>query len=171
MKLIPIQGYYGKYSAGEDGHIYCYSKARNNRKKSYPFPLKESIWGNGYPFVSLIGKKKKTAFVHILVCKTFHGNKPKNADCTRHLDGSKTNNRPDNLQWGTWYENEADKRRHGKTAKGEKQGSAKLTGEGVRIIRASIPCGLWDVGNCAKVFNVDPSTIRRIAQGKDWKHI
>jgi len=90
---------------------------------------------------------------------------------TRHLDGDKLNSKPDNLCWGTYAENEADKRRHGRTALGEKQGIAKLTDEAVRIIRASIPYGLWNSKDAAEVFGVTPSRINAIARGVGWKHI
>jgi hypothetical protein len=51
----------------------------------------------------------------------------------RHLDGNRSNNRLDNLAWGTPLENGADKARHG-TAKGERNGRAKLTAAKVRRI-------------------------------------
>ena len=50
-------------------------------------------------------------------------------------------------------------------------GSDKLNDVAVRIIRASIPLGLWDSGNAAKVFGVIKSTIMQIASGRNWKHI
>jgi len=85
--------------------------------------------------------------------------------------GIKKNNLPTNLKWGTYAENEADKKRHGTAAIGSRQGSAKLTDEAVRIIRASIPYGFWNAGDAAKVFGVDRSTIGRIVRGKNWKHV
>ena len=87
------------------------------------------------------------------------------------MDGDWSNNKPSNLCWGTYAENEADKRRHGRTAQGIKQGCAKLNDEAVRIIRASIPFGFWNASDASKVFGVHPSTINRIARGQDWKHV
>ncbi len=172
IQIMPIEGADGKYVAGSDGHIYCYSTARNNRQKPSPFQVSEAIGSNGYPFIGFIlGNKKKTMPVHILVCTAFHGLKPEPNMATRHLDGDKLNSKPDNLCWGTYAENEADKRRHGRTALGEKQGIAKLTDEAVRIIRASIPYGLWNSKDAAEVFGVSPSRINAIARGVGWKHI
>ncbi len=172
IETVPIEETGAKYIAGSDGHIYCYSKARNNRLKPYPFRVSESIGSNGYPFIGFIlGSKKKTMPVHILICLAFHGRKPLPSMATRHLDGNKVNNKPDNLCWGTYAENEADKRRHGRTALGEKQGIAKLTDEAVRIIRASIPYGLWNSKDAAEVFGVTPSRINAIARGVGWNHI
>ncbi len=171
IQTMPIVGTDGKYVAGSDGHIYCYSTARNNAKKPSPFMVSESVGSNGYPFIGYsVGKIKKTMPVHILIGTAFHGSKPEGL-ITRHLDGDKLNSKPDNLCWGTYAENEADKRRHGRTALGEKQGIAKLTDEAVRIIRASIPYGLWNSNDAAEVFGVTPSRINAIARGIGWNHI
>ncbi len=171
IQTMPIEGTEGKYVAGSDGHIYCYSTARNNAKRPYPFMVSESIGSNGYPFIAfMVGVVKKTMPVHILVCSAFNGSKPDGL-VTRHLDGDKSNNNPKNLCWGTFTENEADKRRHGRTAFGERQGIAKLTDEAVKIIRASIPYGLWNSKDAAIVFGVTPSRINAIARGIGWKHI
>ena len=41
----------------------------------------------------------------------------------------------------------------------------------MKIIRASIPKGLWNTKDAAEVFGVDSSTIRRIARGVGWNHV
>lgn len=49
--------------------------------------------------------KGKTYKVHRLVCEAFNGKPPfSNAVCM-HLDEDPTNNRPENLKWGTQKEN------------------------------------------------------------------
>lgn len=59
------------------------------------------------------GKHKPvTRTVHRLVCEAYTGPCPKHYQC-RHLDGTKLNNRPDNLKWGTYAEQIADRKRHG----------------------------------------------------------
>ena len=170
-KIVP--GYDGKYVAGSNGKIYCHSDAKVNARKPKPFEVAEGVGSKGYPFVAtIIDGKRKTKPVHRLVCSAFHGEPPNEKSVVRHLDGDKTNNDPCNLAWGTYAQNEADKRRHGRTACGERHGQVKLTDEAVRIIRASVPVGLWNASDAAKVFGVDPSTIRRVAAGKrDWKHL
>lgn len=168
--LREIGGHDGKYWAGSDGHVYCYSRARVNTKKPSPFRVSEAIGSEGYPFVAIIvAGKRVTKPVHRLVCQAFHGDPPSDVHVVRHLDGNKTSNLPDNLKWGSYAENEADKRRHGTAATGERHGAAKLTEETVRIIRASIPAGLWNAKDAAQVFGIDPGTIRNIARGRNWK--
>lgn len=173
IELREIPGLGGKYVAGNDGHIYCFSTAKVNARKPQPFLVAETIGSGGYPFVAIIQEgKRKTTPVHRLVCAAFHGEPPTAHSVVRHLDGNRSNNEPANITWGTYAQNEADKRRHGRTAAGEKHGQVRLSEEGVRIIRASVPFGLWNAADAAKVFGVDPSTIRRIAAGKrDWKDV
>jgi hypothetical protein len=168
----PIPGASGKYEAGDDGGIYCYSRARCNAKKPYPFRLAVSLPRDGYPHVAiLLGGKRVTKAVHTLVCTAFHGQKPSPIHEVRHLDGDRMNSRPSNLCWGTPSENEADKRRHGRVAEGERHGNARLNDEAVRILRIAIPDGRWNAVDAAAVFGVDPSTIRRIVAGRDWRSV
>lgn len=174
VELRPIQSIGGgKYVAGSDGHIYCHSTARVNSRKPQPFRLLETDGSAGYPFVAIIENgRRRTTPVHRLICEAFHGAKPSDKSVVRHIDGSRTNNLPENLAWGSYAQNEADKRRHGRIASGEKHGQVKLSEEAVRIIRASIPFGLWNAVDAAKVFGVAPSTIRRVAAGKrDWRGV
>ena len=51
--------------------------------------------------------------IHVLVCLTFHGPKPTPKHQVRHLDGSRDNNVPSNLCWGTQQENSDDRYIHG----------------------------------------------------------
>jgi hypothetical protein len=43
--------------------------------------------------------------VHRLVCEAFHGLAPEGQSVVIHLDEDATNNRPENLKWGTQKEN------------------------------------------------------------------
>ena len=171
MILREVPGTNGKYAAGSDGHIYCYSDARVNARKPKPFQVSEFLGSIGYPCFALITSRKVTTAVHSVVCLAFHGEAPGPEHIVCHYDGNKLNNAPSNLRWGTYSENEADKRRHGNSATGERHGAAKLSDEAVRILRVAIPQGLWDVSSAARVFSVDPSVIRNAVSGKTWRHI
>lgn len=172
IRTLSVEGTDGKYVAGDDGHIYCYSKWKNNIHKPYPFQLGEWTGNTGYLFVAFVQNGKVTSkMVHPLICTAFHGAKASPTLCALHYDGDKMNNKPNNLRWGTYAENEADKRRHGRIACGEKQGIAKLTEDAVKIIRASIPFGLWNTVDAGKVFGVSSHYISRIARGEGWDHV
>ena len=53
-----------------------------------------------------IGRLRRTFKVHQLVCEAFHGPKPFDDALVLHLDEDPSNNRPENLRWGTHKENQ-----------------------------------------------------------------
>jgi hypothetical protein len=68
----------------------------------------------GYKHLALnIGGVKKNFYVHLLVCEAFHGPRPSPLHEARHLNGIATDNRAENLAWGTKKENAQDSIRHG----------------------------------------------------------
>jgi len=112
MEIRPIPGHPG-YFVSDDGRVF--SECGMGRAKSkYGWPRRELRPGiakePGYPFVVLSGKKGR--FVHRLVLETFVGPRPHGMEA-RHLDGDRTNNRVENLRWGTRKENVADAIKHG----------------------------------------------------------
>lgn len=110
--------------------------------------------------------------VHQLVCEAFHGAKPFPGAEVAHWDGNKANNVPSNLRWATQVENSADKIRHGKTVRGERNGRAKLTAEQVREIRRRyVPNQHGQRVPLANEFGVTAETIDKIVKRAKWKHV
>jgi len=94
----------------------------------------------GYPAVKIrVAGESKTVCVHRLVLETFVGPKPDGQEAC-HINGDPTDNRVENLYWGSRSQNMQDMSRHGTHAKirmpGESHPQAKLTEEDVRQIRA-----------------------------------
>ncbi len=52
-----------------------------------------------------VGRLKKTFKVAQLVCEAFHGQKPRPDAVTIHINEDPSDNRPENLRWGTQKEN------------------------------------------------------------------
>lgn len=95
--------------------------------------LQVSLWESG---------KGKTWWVHQLVALTFIGPRPSPKHDAAHFDGDKQNNHRTNLRWATRAENEADKVRHLRSNRGERNGSAKVTNaqaEEIRQRAATLP--------------------------------
>ena len=66
-----------------------------------------------YPVVEICGGGKHAeTLVHRLVLMAFAGDPPEGTEC-RHLNGIRTDNRIENLAWGTHSENSVDQVRHG----------------------------------------------------------
>lgn len=116
-----------------------------------------------------IAKKPVNYFVHRLVLEAFVGPCPPGMEC-RHLDGDPTNNHISNLAWGTPKENAEDRERHGRTAKGEKQGYAKLTADDVREIVSQAKAGVSQ-RRIASAIGTTQSNVWRIVSGDSWNHV
>lgn len=159
MKAIPE---FENYFATKNGRVY------SQLSKKY---LKLTLGNHGYLTVSLCKEyTQKTASVHRLVLETYTEPCPKGMEC-RHLNGNRQDNRLKNLKWGTRVENIKDRQGHGKTAKGEKNGAAKLTKRDVKTIRRLHQTGAYTWRKLGKMFCIAHSHVGRIVVGKNWKHI
>ena len=122
----------------------------------------------GYLKVILSEGGKKTCIgVHRAVCLAFHGLPPTSGCDAAHFDGSRTNNRPENLRWADRRGNMADQYRHGTRVAGERTGNAKLTAELVRTIRGEP--GLHR--ELAAKYGIGRTAISRIKNGRRWGHV
>jgi hypothetical protein len=123
----------------------------------------------GYLRVNLfIGGRVVSRDVHQLVLEAFVGSRPEGMVC-RHLNGVPTDNRVENLAWGTYGENNADIVRHGHQhdCRGQGNGRARLTEELVRAIRSSDrPIVSW-----ARELGIPDSTIESARNGRSWRHL
>lgn len=88
-----------------------------------------------YKFVQVMGDSGKIIrkSVHSMVCEAFHGPRPGN-HVVGHLDGTRTNNRADNLRWITYKENAAQAKAHGAIKCGEDHPSHLLNDDQFRAI-------------------------------------
>lgn len=73
--------------------------------------------------------------VHTYVCEAFHGPRPSPDHVVRHLNGNNTDNRAENLAWGTKTENQADRVLHGTDARGDKSPNAVISNAQAKEIR------------------------------------
>ena len=154
----PIPGWEDRYAAGTDGIIYSIDHGR-------PDPLQGSPSSKGYLTVSLSRGARETKAVHKLICETYYGSPPfKNAQ-VRHVDGNQTNNRPENLDWGTQEQNWQDRKAHGR-GMGEEHHASKLTAIQVAEIRTSELSQLA----LATYYGVSQSTIWAIRAGQTWSN-
>jgi len=168
MRQIPN---FPNYFITKEGKVWSSPKSTSNKKGKF---LTSWLEGGGkYPTVSLCkdGKLYKK-FIHHLVLETFIGPRPNGMEC-RHLDGNPSNNKLENLCWGTHRENMKDRIKH-KTQvdnSGEKHGMAKLKESDVRMIIYMYRTGEFTQQEIAEIYNVDPRSVSSIVNKRTWKHI
>lgn len=163
LKPIPFED---RFWAGSDGFIYSMFSKHGPRPR--PLKLSVALDKDGYRKTDITrDKKKKTIRVANYVARAFHG-LPKAGQEVRHKDGSKTNDIPSNLCWGTQLENAQDREAHGRTARGEKSGTAILTNHHVSVIKSRLLAGELQK-HLAQEFGVHKTTIQAIAAERNWK--
>jgi len=113
----PIPGFPG-YRVGDDGSVWsCWSKNPSKRRITDRWKrMRLSPASKGYLRVTLTpsdGTKVRGFRVHRLILLAFVGPSPEGMECRHFPDTTKTNNRLENLSWGTPAENYDDNRRMG----------------------------------------------------------
>lgn len=119
----------------------------------------------GYGVVELRGRQTSVQFA---MCTLAHGPAPSPDHQAAHScgNGRKACANPRHLRWATRAENAADQLDHGTRARGERQGSSKLTEADVRNIRARAKTELQR--DIAADYGVQPSQVSRIVRGAQW---
>lgn len=164
-KTIP--GFPDHYEVSDEGKVRTWLVRGSKNMAERP---SEMIgWEmRGYPTVLLrdTSGSRRCVRVHSAVLLAFVGPCPPGHEA-RHLDGSRNNNRLDNLKWGTPKENSDDKRRHGTMIVGEMCVTAKLQSADVVAIRSLLRRG-HGIQFVASLFGVSKRMVARIRDGISW---
>ena len=158
VEFKPIPGYEGRYKINKQGTIIG------------PYGKVLRVYNEPYPKVYLYadGKKRKL-MVHTLVMLTWVGPRPDGL-VIRHLDGNILNSNLNNLTYGTYQENEADKLSHGRQNVGERCHNAVLCERKVKIARGLHKCG-FTFTRIAEILQVKYSTAWNAIRGKTWIYV
>jgi len=160
-----IAGYENLYQVSNLGNVR--SLHFNNTPKIQQ--LKPCKRNAGYFCVNLSKEGKALKYnIHRLVAIAFIPNQ-ENKKIINHIDGIKSHNLIDNLEWVTHAENEYHAQINKLKASGEKHGMAKLTELQVRDIRKINSLGLFSRKQISEVYNMTPESIGNILNNKNWK--
>lgn len=113
----PVVGFEGRYEVSNLGQVHSIARTIT-RSNGVPQFINSRIirtrpGARGYITIQLWRDNKAHIYtVHRLVAAAWIGPRPDGLQ-VRHLDGDKTNNRADNLAYGTNSENQLDAVRHG----------------------------------------------------------
>lgn len=162
-----IQGYEGLYQVSTQGNVVSYKRNIDGKI------LKPGKDRYGYSIVVLQHfKDPKTQHIHRLVAKTFLKN-PNNYLEVNHIDGVKTHNDVNNLEWCTREYNRKHAVQLGlyKGMKGEKNPQSKLSEDNVKEILQLRFKEKWTYTKIANRFNVHCKHVQHICRGESWNHI
>lgn len=145
-----------------------------SKKYREPRILLHNIDNAGYHGVTICKDgKSKYNLVHRLVAEAFISNEHRKPEIN-HIDGDKSNNRSDNLEWVTSSENSLHAIREGlqKVKKGEECSYSKLTESDVIEIRRKYSDSKKETYNSlGNEYSVAPETIRDVVKLITWAHI
>lgn len=190
-KAIP--GFEGFYEASNVGSVKSLDRqchhpltpsGKQNRKGKALKPSKVSKYGHLRVRLHINGAPAQK-YVHQLVLLAFVGPLPVGQE-VRHLNGVASDNRLENLAYGTRKENVDDSRRHGTlqakaalvsaSKKGistvwcERHGMAKLTAAQVRNMRQDFENGM-NTAEAGRKYGISQAHASNIRSGKAWARI
>lgn len=162
-KWKKIEGY-------ERYKVSTYGRIMNTEGKI----LSQFLSDKGYPRVQLYKNNNcKCPYVHRLVANAFIKNtlvKPQ----INHLDGVKTNNKVDNLQWCTNRENVEHAMANGlfrEDVNGEDHPRTKLTNKQALEIRNAIVNTAFSRKMLARKYGVTESVVKDIRYGRSFRYL
>lgn len=159
-----VIGYEDVYQVSNLGRVKRIKKSQGAKVRILTLSQRKT---NKYLVVCLSqNNKSKTHYVHRLVLKAFIGKPSRGSQCC-HKNGDPTNNRVENLYWGSIDENALDRIKHGTSLQGTLNPNSKLTAYQVREIRVANGTH----AKIAKKYGVARRTIGRIKAREIWKHI
>ena len=150
-------------------HVTAYTRPSGTvSNRRFPARKLKVQWlhKDGYATV-FVSRLRRPIGRHVLVCLAWHGLPPDGKYYVLHSDGDPSNFTPENLYWGNHKDNAEDADKHGRLARGEGHGQAKLTEAAVLAIRAS---GETNAGLAGK-YGVASTTIRCVRNNRTWVHI
>lgn len=173
----PIKGY-PDYAVDANGNVWSKRvpgpqgrKPREDWRKLSPQRSRRS--GVVYRTVGLRqtpGGRKQTRLVHRLILEAFVGPCPKGMVAC-HNDGDPSNNRLDNLRWGTLSENAADKFDHGTLVRGSQSYKAKHSEMDILTVFFLRRLGLSDKAILEFVDLGHPGNVSAVLRGATWPHV
>jgi hypothetical protein len=132
-----------------------------------PTWLRPGTDAKGYKVVCIsIAGVRRSLRVHRLALLAFQGEPPEGKPLVRHLDGDPSNNRLENLAYGSFIDNERDKIAHGTVMRGARNPQTVLTEAQVLEIRRLHP--ETSMAALGARYGCSTTAVRAIVLGRNW---
>lgn len=170
-----IEGYEGLYEISNLGRVKSLSKMSGScMRKEKILNSKNRLTKDGYARVNLYKEGKGKDFRVCRLVATHFIDNPDNKPTVNHINGIKTDDCVENLEWATLNENmkHAYDTQLKKGMKGETNSQSKLTTEQVETIRKRYKRYSKTDGTVAiaRDYNVTPRAINQIVNNKSYKN-
>lgn len=173
IEARPVRGYEGLYEVSRNGEVTSLQRVgKGGRQKVPRRARKAQVRPHGYSEVRLAKDGRVRSFrVHRLVAEAFLTPDPARL-LVNHINGNKSDNRAENLEWVTPQENTDHAMRSGRIDfAGVKNPSAKLSGADIVAAKARVEAGapLQDI---AQSFGVNRNTVPKALDrtfGRAWR--
>jgi hypothetical protein len=154
-----VTGYKGRYRVSNIGNVFSVKRDKVlTPAKSVHGYLRLVLCKNG---------EQVNKSIHSLVAKEFIGACPEGC-VINHIDGDKTNNCVDNLEYVSYSDNNLHAYNTGLAKSGESHYNSKLTDAEVHSIRVGLSNG-EKINSLAEDYGVSRETISAIKHGRNWK--
>jgi hypothetical protein len=174
VRYAIVPSYGGAYAAGDDGAIWsCVKLGGQVRVLTTQWrKLKATISAAGYPHVTILQPtgRHRPFPSHVMVLEAWRGPRPEGLEA-RHRNDVKSDNRLDNLLWGTASENMLDRGLNGDpTFRGDGHPQAILTTDIVLGMREMVRNGATTEA-AALAHNAPLEAARGAIRGRSWAHL
>ncbi len=167
----PIPGWEGYYSVSNLGRV---KRDAGSPKCPRDRIVSPTLVPSGYHMIApvRVGHKQRAIMVHRLVLEAFVGPPPTPRHEVNHINGAKTDNRVENLEWATRAENIAHAYATGLHGRyiGSAASAAKLTEADVAEILQLVAARAYRK-DIAKRYGVSTKMIDEIVGGNHWTHV
>ncbi len=161
-----VVGYEGLYQVSNLGQV----KSMNYNHTGKPRILSKKRGTTDYLFVSLSKNKiVKNKYIHVMVAEEFipNGGLP----CVNHIDGNKSNNSAENLEWVTYSQNTRHAIKNGLRADSNMRGITGAANKNSRPVFQYEKSGklvkIWPcVSEAARFYGCSPCTITNCTKGR-----
>lgn len=167
-RIIPIPGHDG-YFVSDQGEVYS-AWAGSGRGAYIGGSLKKMKLIHAPDGRVQVNMRRKTYRVANLVLTAFFGPRPQGMEACHFPDRDTANNAIGNLRWDTPAGNQRDKVFHGTSNHGERNGSARLTEDAVRLIRRRCGDGATHK-SLAEFLGVSRQAVQEVVARTTWREV